>query len=90
MIVDRKRKEVSEYFKKGEVDMIGIQEAQMKMCGVVDCIERNGHVMWECVKGGMVCGVNEKSRGRGKEEFALLLSPRVWNDVEAHGWRGLG
>ncbi len=34
------------------------------------------------------CGMNERSRGRGKEGRALLLSQRVWEGIEAHGWRG--
>ncbi len=33
-------------------------------------------------------GVDEESRGRGKEGCALLLSPRVWKGIKVHGWRG--
>ncbi len=35
-----------------------------------------------------VGGIDEKSRGRGKEGCALLLSPRVWEGIEEQGWRG--
>ncbi len=34
------------------------------------------------------CGVDEKSRGRGREGCALLFAPRVWKGIEAHGWKG--
>ncbi len=34
------------------------------------------------------CGVDEKSRGKGKEGCARLFAPRVWKGIEAHGWKG--
>lgn len=41
------------------------------------------------MEGGVVwCGTDEKSRGREKKGCALLLFPRIWNGIEAHG-RGL-
>ena len=35
------------------------------------------------------CGVVEKSKskGRGKEKSALLMSHRVWEGIEAHVWK---
>ena len=32
----------------------------------------------------MLCGVDDKSKGRGKEGCALLMSPRIWEGIEAH------
>ena len=26
-------------------------------------------------------------QGRGTEEYALLMFPRVWEGIEAHGWK---
>ena len=35
----------------------------------------------------MWCGVDEKSKRRQKEGCAVLMSPRIWQDIEAHGWK---
>ena len=36
----------------------------------------------------MWCGVDDKSMGREREGCALLMSPRVWECIEAHKWKG--
>ena len=36
------------------------------------------------------CGVEERSKGRGKEGCALLMCYRVLESIEAHGWKSLG
>ncbi len=75
--------------KKGRLDVIGLQETHMKGCGVVECLGGNECLIWEGMEGGVVwCGGDEKSRDRGKEGWALLLFPRVWESIEVHGWRG--
>ncbi len=78
MSVESKRKEVMESAKKGRLDVIGLQEMHMKGCGVVECLGRNERRIWEGMEGGVKwCGMDEKSRGRGKAGCALLLSLRV-------------
>ncbi len=89
MSVESKRKGVMEGLKKGRLDVIGLQEMHMRRCGIMECVGGNECEIWEGMEGGVVWhGVDEKSRGRGKEGCALLLSPRVWKGIEAHGWRG--
>ena len=39
--------------------------------------------------GGVVwSGMDERRKGRGREGCALLMSARVWEGIEAHGWKG--
>ena len=43
----------------------------------------------EGLEGRVVCcGVDEKSKRREKEGCALLMSPRIWQGIETHGWKG--
>ena len=82
---ESKRKEVLEMVRKGRMDVVGLQETHMKGCGVGG----NDCELWEGMEGGVVwCGVDEKSKGRGREGCALLMSPRVWESTEVHGWKG--
>ncbi len=54
-----------------------------------ECLGANECEIWEGMEGGVVwCGVDEKSRGRGKEGCALLFAPRVWKGIEVHEWKG--
>ena len=39
-------------------------------------------------RSGAMYGVNEESKGRGKEGCALLMSPKVWEGIKAHEWKG--
>ena len=34
------------------------------------------------------CAVDEKSKGRGKERCAFLISPWIWEGIEARQWKG--
>ncbi len=43
--------------------------------------------LWEGLKGGIVWTGVEK--GRGKEEFVIMVFPRVWEGIDGHGWIGL-
>lgn len=46
--------------------------------------------MWDGIEGGVACySVDEKRQGRGKEGYALLLAPRVWNGIETCGRQGV-
>ena len=55
----------------------------------MDCMEGSECEIWERMGGGVVwCGVDEKSRGRGKEGCALHISPRVWKGIETYSWKG--
>lgn len=39
--------------------------------------------MLEGMKGVLHCCVDAKCKGRGKKGCTLLMSPRVWEDIEA-------
>ncbi len=66
-----------------------VQETHIKGCGVVECLRGSECEVWEDMEGGVVwCGVDERRKGRGKEECALLISSRVWEGTEAQKWKG--
>ena len=54
----------------------------------MDYTIRNESEVCEGVDGEMVwCGVKEK-KTKGRESCVFLTSPRVWEGIEAHGWKG--
>ena len=55
--------------------VIGVQETHIKGCGVIDCMMGSESEVWEGMEGRVVlCGVDVKSKGIGKEGYALLMS----------------
>ena len=70
------------------LDVMGIQVTHTKGCGVMDCAMRSESEVLEGMKRGLVwCGVDNKSKKRGEEGCVLLISPRVWEGIKAHGWK---
>lgn len=67
---------------------------QGDVCSLIECMEHTseslkGFKMWEGIEGEAVCGVDEKSRSRGKEKCTLLLIPRILNGTEIQDGRSL-
>ena len=61
---------------------MGIQETHTKGCGVMDCAMGSESEVWEGMEGGVMwCGVDEKSKERGKEGCALQMSLRIWQGI---------
>ena len=66
----------------------------MKDYGVMECMTDSESEVWEGMEGGIMwrdemwCAVDEKSKGKGKEGCALLMSCRIWEGIKAHGRNG--
>ena len=62
---------------------MGVQETHLKGCGVYVSGQGDESELWQGVEGCVVwCGMEAESRGRGREECALVISLRVWKGVE--------
>ena len=89
VVGEQKRRELIESFKNAGVDVMGVQETHIKGCGVAEYRSGTENEVWEGMEGEVVwCRMDMKSKGRGREGCALLMSPRVWKGVEEHGWKG--
>ena len=36
---------------------------------------------------GVVCSIENKTKERGKERFTLLMSSKICESIETHGWK---
>lgn len=68
--------------------MLGVKETHLRGCGVSESIRGNQCTVWEGMEGGVEWnGMDVRSKGKGRKGCALLISPKVWEELE-HEWKG--
>lgn len=81
-----KRIQVVGSFRRGKLDVLGVQESYLRGCRLTECMRGNECDVWEGINRGVLWnGMVVGSKGRERKLCTFLISPKVWKGLEGHG-----